>query len=682
MAINAETVKYTVQGVFKDDITAKSDKAFKQYEKNAKQSMAAVGTAVALIGVAVAAMTLKVVNSADLIGKQAVRLGLTTQELQEMRFAFTLAGVSATLADQSILVFGKRLGKARDETGAMVTGLQKLDNQLLDDLKSSGRMSDALDILFARLERAKSATERLAIADAAFGRGGLQLVSAFAAGGDSFKKARIEARELGVVLNDELIQAAQDTKDEITRMTTVIDSGFSIALSSLFPIINTTTNAIAEMGSAFRVAFGKSVNPIALNLKELKSELKELVDFQKQIQESGEGSFKGNDLVSPTGENADKASKALQTKIDNINKLISARTKQIKIEKKVSKSADELNNSEGSALNDNMDKLSKSVVKAEGRVAELRHELEMLRDGEFMARMEKETKNIAPQFANLRGEARALNAEIRELEDQGRRQTRAAELQSQILSQVVVEPMDLSIQKTQELLALASEFPDVITEAILESGMGQIEDELARATDGINRFEQGAIDAGVAIAFTFEDAILDAKNFGDVISGLAQDLQRVFLRNLVTEPLAEFGGSFLKSLIPAGATTSRQGNVFNNGSVVPFRGGGVVSRPSAFSMGGGIGTIAEEEPEAILPLKRTSSGDLGVMSTPPITKVEINVINNVKADVTTEQNQGPGGDLRLDIIIDELVAEKIRAGGKTRGAIRETFDLNERTIGR
>ena len=57
---------------------------------------------------------------------------------------------------------------------------------------------------------------------------------------------------------------------------------------------------------------------------------------------------------------------------------------------------------------------------------------------------------------------------------------------------------------------------------------------------------------------------------------------------------------------------SAKGNVFQGGNVVPFRQGGVVNSPSNFSFNGGIGSIAEDGPEGILPLKRGSSGKLGV----------------------------------------------------------------------
>lgn len=60
---------------------------------------------------------------------------------------------------------------------------------------------------------------------------------------------------------------------------------------------------------------------------------------------------------------------------------------------------------------------------------------------------------------------------------------------------------------------------------------------------------------------------------------------------------------------------SANGNVFMNGRIIPHANGGIVDRMSAFPMAGGnIGTMAEKEPEGILPLKRGNDGKLGVIS--------------------------------------------------------------------
>ncbi len=60
---------------------------------------------------------------------------------------------------------------------------------------------------------------------------------------------------------------------------------------------------------------------------------------------------------------------------------------------------------------------------------------------------------------------------------------------------------------------------------------------------------------------------------------------------------------------------SAYGNVFHNGTLIPFARGGVVDRPIMFPLQRGMGLAGERGPEAIVPLMRDRHGRLGVGST-------------------------------------------------------------------
>lgn len=87
-----------------------------------------------------------------------------------------------------------------------------------------------------------------------------------------------------------------------------------------------------------------------------------------------------------------------------------------------------------------------------------------------------------------------------------------------------------------------------------------------------------------------------------VLGSLTQIITSALLTKFIATPLL---GLF-------GATPSADGNAFSNGRVVPFARGGVVNRPTLFPMANGAGLMGEAGPEAVLPLKRTASGRLGV----------------------------------------------------------------------
>ncbi len=55
-----------------------------------------------------------------------------------------------------------------------------------------------------------------------------------------------------------------------------------------------------------------------------------------------------------------------------------------------------------------------------------------------------------------------------------------------------------------------------------------------------------------------------------------------------------------------------RGGVLDAGRVIPFATGGIVNAPTIFPMARGLGLMGEAGPEAVLPLARTGTGDLGV----------------------------------------------------------------------
>lgn len=56
------------------------------------------------------------------------------------------------------------------------------------------------------------------------------------------------------------------------------------------------------------------------------------------------------------------------------------------------------------------------------------------------------------------------------------------------------------------------------------------------------------------------------------------------------------------------------GMFFAKGGLIPYAAGGIVHRPTVFPMANGMGLMGEAGPEAVMPLKRTASGDLGVQA--------------------------------------------------------------------
>ena len=110
-----------------------------------------------------------------------------------------------------------------------------------------------------------------------------------------------------------------------------------------------------------------------------------------------------------------------------------------------------------------------------------------------------------------------------------------------------------------------------------------------------------------------------------------------------------------------GKLFNADGNAFINGHLQPFANGGVVSSPTMFPMSGNrTGLMGERGAEAIMPLKRTPSGQLGVQAqTSPAT---VNVYNQSDSRIETVQRPDGETDVFIKRVNNALRNERTQAG--------------------
>lgn len=111
-----------------------------------------------------------------------------------------------------------------------------------------------------------------------------------------------------------------------------------------------------------------------------------------------------------------------------------------------------------------------------------------------------------------------------------------------------------------------------------------------------------------------------------------------------------------------------------NGTQSPisfFAKGGVINSPTIFPMAKGVGVAGEAGAEAIMPIKRSKSGDLGVSA--DVAPAIINVINNSTSDVDVKQ-QGN----EIDIIISKITNDIQRGSGNLPKAFEARYGLTKK----
>lgn len=171
------------------------------------------------------------------------------------------------------------------------------------------------------------------------------------------------------------------------------------------------------------------------------------------------------------------------------------------------------------------------------------------------------------------------------------------------------------------------------------------------------------------------DAITDWAMGADAnINKVGQSLLRMFIKAQVQEnimgPLAKAMGGF--SFGKLFGIASAQGNVFAAGPGISAYSNTVVDHPTLFPFARGIGLMGEAGAEAIMPLVRTSSGNLGVRAegsaTPQNIRVELTNESGHQLQATQANARFDLDTLVLGIVIngyqnDTLGMRRILAGG-------------------
>ncbi len=273
-----------------------SNKTANAISKHQREVTAAIGSSIkSLVGwaagfIAFGAMKSFVDNSlkaAGAIQDVAATAGITTDTLQEMRHVTSMFGVSAEQADQGLQKFNKSIGELKAGTGSLYTYLSKTDKALLSQVQSAGSADEALDIIFKSMRNVEDSSKRSALAVAAFGKSG-QRMSVMA---DDYENLRKEARDLGLVIDSDLIKSADEAGDKLDTMAQVIKTQLTSAVLELAPAIQSMAQGITKVAPIIGSIFGgwgggeKAIQEMVDKKNALtayEKEMADLVDLQKE----------------------------------------------------------------------------------------------------------------------------------------------------------------------------------------------------------------------------------------------------------------------------------------------------------------------------------------------------------------------------------------------------------------
>ena len=252
------------------------------------------------------------------------------------------------------------------------------------------------------------------------------------------------------------------------------------------------------------------------------------------------------------------------------------------------------------------------------------------------------------------------NTALQALKD-SRLEATIAELEA---SKALVEESDLSGSQIQAI--------DDKIDAIR-----RLSDEEKKQSTNLDKNKSMAKELGMTFTSAFEDAVINGKKFSDVLSGIGQDIERMLLRRMVTNPLMGAMDNLLGSFdFGSLLNFNAKGNVYQGAGISQYS-GSIVSQPTMFASGGNV--MGEAGPEGIFPLKRGKDGKLGVSADGAIgTNVVVNLIESPGNGGQVNQTQS-GNNLTLDIMVEKIegmMGRNISQGRGIAPTMERQYGLN------
>ena len=621
-----------------------------------------IGTALHELGAAAAGAA----SQMDELSVQVEKVGVAAADLQKLQFGARLSNVDVDALNKGLIKLSVNMADVAGKNSAATKALRDLGitakTSTLDD-DEKARRSIRLDV--------PNGAQKTALAVQEFGKAGAELIPLLDTGSKGIAEMAKEAEDLGGVMSGEALAGANALHDQLDRLQTISEGLVKHFVGGLAPSPYLNRRPadrrrekhkgprrpvyprLGEMvGSRALTDFAEFIaglKPYADVVRHLATAIGDLGDafaaFKGgQFGAAGEAASKAKselDQFSEGWKNAGNEAAKAQIKIERAYQITRIETKKAglaldrggsgggdigdggaggKAAKSKKPAADKgLDLAKANvALNESLDKLTDSFAKADKAQADYAAGLERAADpmiayNEGMAKLAETQKSVGMSSEAVR-----------------------------------VETARLTEERDKATAALNQN-------AEAEKAAVKAKEDAAKA---LQQFQEKWGFLGDAVKQATFDVLTGAEKIGQAVKRMISQI----IAELIKLAAIKFAQKLLGGGSKIGALLgSAKGNVFDDG--------GVVTRPTKFAYGGGIGIMGEAGPEAVMPLRRNASGQLGVIGAGAGVNVTVN--NNAPSTAIGVRQTSDG--VQIDVIERQL-ADRIRRGGSPLpGAIENTY---------
>lgn len=657
-----------------------------------------------------AVMARQALDAAGGLGEMATQLGISASALQVYQYAATQAGMTTEEFATGLARLTRTIGDTVEGDKKAIDTFNRLGIGVLD----AGGNVRSTEAIFRDVAQAMTGIDdpsrRAAVAVDLFGKSGQKLLPVLEGGAAGLSEFERQAKAAGMVLSDDMIAQADEAADKLAALEFSMTKLGQAAAASFAPGISEAADAIERL---LRAA-GRSET-----IDELTAKLDRLRKERASLESEGLiSSVFRSDLRSLM------AGDPKQTRRSELNRQISGVESQMPVTTgadlsavvPISRPDTSTSNPQSSASIDAGKKAAETINK---QVAALQFQEAQLGRTAREQAIYGAVQQAGAQATTAQRDAIAAAAGSLYDKTEAVERLNAVEdayLENQFSQaearNAIASGMEQEISDNAKLLAAlqVSEAEYERVAAMLElinqyraAGLQMSAEEIAAAEqtakklgeqrvqmdglkDKIESTKKLGADLGMTFSSAFEDAIVSAKSFSDVLRSLGEDILRLMIRSQITQPLAAAAQPFFSGLL---------------GSIGGFLGfaGGTSSAPPGMAWVGERGPelinfkggeqvypamLSKQIASAYSGLPGYADGAFSMVDGGPVGggDIKVNIINNAGDEVTAQRRMSSGGP-ELDVMIDQAVSKKLgQRGGQSNKAMRQTFGAREQLVTR
>ena len=234
------------------------------------------GTATAVGGLVEFAQS--TASTADHIDKMSQKIGISRQAYQELDFICSQSGTSVDGLQAGIKSLTSAMDGAASGTEKNIEQFQRLGVEVQNADGSFRSQEDVFFDTISALQGVEDQTEKARLATELFGRSGTELMPLLNGEAGSIEEMKKQAHELGLVLDDELIDNGvnlTDSLDQTKRAFTAIATNLG---GVLMPIVEQASDYIQQSLPQIQSLVGRIAPLISSMLEQLLPPLMELAE--------------------------------------------------------------------------------------------------------------------------------------------------------------------------------------------------------------------------------------------------------------------------------------------------------------------------------------------------------------------------------------------------------------------